>query len=223
MKWKLLLYIVVAYVILQLPFIGQFLRAANTMIHESGHAVVVLLTQGIVENISLFMNTEGVTRAMSASWLGSFLTGLAGYLFSALVIILLAHFWQGKQYRLIHVTLLAFAFADLIFWVRNFYGIFWLVVFIVLLLFLMRMKKIGLVSSLTLILIIILIAGSVRSGFDIFLLGLFHPRSAGDATYLAHITYVPAFLWGILFFVITIWFAWLAFKRLAKAKTPPTD
>lgn len=221
MKWKLLLYIAVAYVILQLPIIGTFLRAANTMIHESGHAVVVLLTKGQVEHISLFMNTEGVTQAASASWLGGFLTGLAGYTFSALVILLLAHFWKSRQYRIIHLILLTFAAADLVFWVRNFYGIIWLLVFIAVLVVLMRLKRTATVSALTLILIIILLADSVRSGYDIFVLGLFHPKSAGDATYMTHLTHVPALFWGTLFFVITLWFAWLAFRRLAKTKKTP--
>lgn len=218
MKWKLILYIAVAYVILQLPIIGTFLRAANTMIHESGHAVVVLLTRGQVEHISLFMNTEGVTHAASASWLGGFLTGLAGYTFSALVILILAHFWRGRQYRLIHLILLIFAAADLIFWVRNFYGIIWLLVFMAVLILLMQLKKTTVVSSLTLILLIILLADSLRSGYDIFILGLFHPKSAGDATYMTQLTHVPALFWGTLFFAITLWFAWLAFKQLAKAR-----
>lgn len=221
MKWKLLLYIVVAYIVLQLPIIGTFLRAANTMIHESGHAVVVLLTKGQVEHISLFMNTEGVTHATSAFWLGGFLTGLAGYTFSAVVILVLAHLWKSRQYRLIHLILLTFAVVDLIFWVRNFYGIIWLLVFIAVLVVLMRFKKTTTASALTLILLIILLADSVRSGYDIFVLGLFHPKSAGDATYMTSLTHVPALFWGSLFFAATLLFAWLAFKQLAKAKKPP--
>lgn len=219
-KLKLLLYIVIAWLILQIPIIGTFLRAANTMIHESGHAVVVLLTKGQVEHISLFMNTEGVTHAASASWFGGFLTALAGYIFSAILILFLAHLWVGKQYRMIHVILLMFALADLIFWVRNFYGILWLLVFMAILVLLMRWRKADAVSSLTLILVLILLADSVRSGYDVFILGLFHPSRAGDATYLAHLTHVPALFWGTIFFAITLWLAWLAFLTLAKRKKP---
>lgn len=221
MKWKLLLYIAITYVILQLPFIGTFLRAANTMIHETGHAVLTLLTRGEVAQISLFMNTEGVTQAASASWLGGFLTGLGGYSFSAIIIVLLAHFWKSHQYRMIHIILLLFAIVDLIFWVRNFYGIIWLLAFIVLLILLIRWKKTSSVAALTLILLIILLADSVRSGYDIFILGLFHPKSAGDATYMAQLTHIPALFWGAGFFAITLLFAWMAFKQLAKGKKPP--
>lgn len=223
MKWKLLLYIAAAYLILHIPFVGQYLRAANTMVHESGHAIVALLMKGEVKDISLFINTEGVTRATSASFLGGLLTGIAGYIFSALVIVVLAYFWRNRRYRLIYGILLAFALADLIFWVRNWYGIFWLVIFIILLFVLLKIRNPKTTSALSLILLIILLAGSIRSGMDIFMLGLFHPSYAGDAAYLSQLTHVPALIWGTAFLVITVLLAYSAFRNLAKPKRHSAD
>lgn len=220
MKWKLLLYIAIAYIILHIPFIGRFLRATNTMIHESGHAIVALLMKGHVENIYLFSNTEGVTRATSTSFFGGLLTGIAGYTFSALMIVLLAHLWRRCSYRFIYTILLGFALADLIFWVRNIYGIFWLIIFGLLLIVLFKIKSPKTTSMLSLMLLIILLAGSIRSGIDIFMLGLFHPSYAGDASYLAQLTHIPAFIWGTIFLIITVLLGYSAFRNLATRKKP---
>jgi hypothetical protein len=204
LKWKIVLMIIAAALLLHVPYVGDFLRAANTMIHESGHAFASLATNGEVYSISLFANREGVTHAGTTSWYGSFITGLAGYLFSSLTCVFLAGLWRRSAYRLIVLTLLVFSLANMFFWVRNGYGLFWLFGFALLLLAALRMRGRGVLSGVTLVLILILLTESVRAGFDIFILGLTAPQAAGDASHLQQMTGISALFWGSLFFAISL-------------------
>ncbi|GAA0335171.1 hypothetical protein GCM10008967_27520 [Bacillus carboniphilus] len=184
----------------------------NTVIHESGHALMALLG-GDIHEISLFVNTEGVTYTSHSSWFGGFFTSLAGYIFSSAMAFL--GFWllaKGKNKVYIGI-LLGFIGLNLIFWVRNFYGIFWLITFgISFILLLIKSKKV-VVETVILSLASIILVESVTSAFDIMALSFMHPQAAGDATNLAKSTVIiPVQVWGVFFFVQSIWWGVLSYR-----------
>ena len=51
--------------ITRLPFVGKFFRITNTLIHESGHAIMALLTSGNVVSIDLMSDTSGTATTKS--------------------------------------------------------------------------------------------------------------------------------------------------------------
>lgn len=210
MRWKMIGIAVMALVLVNLPVIGNFMRAANTLVHESGHALTALLFQGHVYSVSLFANTEGLTYSSYTTWIGGFATGLAGYVFSSIFLLIMASTWNRCSYRIVPAVLLGLAVVNIAFWVRNPYGTVWLTVFGLLLLYMLLSKKKDLVFVLTAIILLVILVASVRAGFDVFLLSVLTPEQAGDATMLRQSTYVPAAFWGTFFFAQSLWAAYLA-------------
>ena len=63
-------------------------------------------------------------------------------------------------------------------------------------------------------LVSIMFVESMTSAFGIMYLSFKIPTQAGDATSLAQLTYfIPAQVWGILFFGQSLYFGWVALKN----------
>jgi hypothetical protein len=210
---KFFLFLISAFILIKIPFVGNYVEIINTLIHESGHALVALLG-GNVETISLFMNSEGVTLSNQSTWIGSFFTSLAGYVFSSFMAFL--SFWligRKKQTILIDI-LLGFIALNLIFWVRNPYGLFWLASFGVVFLYLLIKGSHNFRNNLLLLIASIILIDSVKSAYEILLISLVQPLSAGDALNLAQLTVIiPVQGWGVFFFVQALWFCYLGLKK----------
>lgn len=210
---KSFLFLILAVILTQIPILGSYVSVINTVIHESGHAFIALLG-GDVERISLFMNTEGVTYSRQSTWAGSFFTSMAGYVFSSFMAFL--SFWLigKKQYKILIVILLGFIVLNLVFWVRNIYGLFWLISFGAAFLFLLAKGSQSFVNNVLLLIASVLLVDSVKSAFDIMYISLITPKSAGDAANLAILTgIIPVQVWGILFFIQAIWFSYIGLKK----------
>ncbi|WP_066061716.1 M50 family metallopeptidase [Neobacillus soli] len=210
---KFFLFLVLAFLLIHVPFLGNYVKVINTLIHESGHALIALFG-GNVERISLFMNSEGATYSNQSTWIGSFFTSLAGYTFASFMAFL-SFFLIGKRKETIFIDiLLAFIFLNLIFWVRNPYGIFWLCSFAVAFLFLLIKGSQALRDHLLLLIAAILLVDSVQSAYEILYISVFQPQAAGDAANLARLTgIIPAPVWGFFFFFQALWFCYYGLKR----------
>ncbi|WP_429472215.1 M50 family metallopeptidase [Neobacillus sp. B4I6] len=69
-------------------------------------------------------------------------------------------------------------------------------------------------DNLLLLIASILLVDSVQSAYEILFISIFQPQSAGDAANLARITgFIPAPIWGIFFFVQSLWFCYYGLKR----------
>jgi hypothetical protein len=210
---KFFLFLGLAFVLIQIPIIGDYFRIINTLIHESGHAFMALFG-GNIESISLFMNADGVTHGTQSVWVVDFITCLAGYLTSSLMAY--GSFWlikKKKQVLLIDM-LLGLILINFIFWVRNPYGLFWLASFGVLFLAILIKGSQKLIHNLVLLIASVLLVESVSTAYDIFVISLIQPHAAGDATNLSQLTaFIPAQGWGIFFFAQALLFVVLGFKK----------
>lgn len=210
---KFLLFIGMAILLTNVPFLGNYVRVVNTLVHESGHALIALIG-GDVHSISLFMNTEGVTYTSHKSWLGGFFTGAAGYVASSAMAFVALWLISRKRYKVLTGILIGFILLNSIFWVRNPYGIFWLISFGAAFLLLLYKGSTNLIQNCLLLIASILLVESVSSAFTIQILGFMQPHAAGDATGLARATkIIPAQIWGIILFVQSLLFVWLGYKN----------
>ena len=214
-SWKFIIFIAIAILITNIPIIGNYVKIINTVIHESGHALMALVG-GKVHNISLFHNTEGTTFTSHSNWFGGFFTGIAGYMFSSFMAFLSFLFISRKKYKPLIIILLIFIGVNLVFWVRNFYGIFWLISFGVAFLLLLKKGSITLVQNCLLLIASILLIESVSSSFIILMLSFVQSHSAGDATGVANVTFfIPAQVWGLFFFGQAVAFLLVGLKMRA--------
>lgn len=210
---KFFLFIGLALILTHVPFIGNYVRVVNTLVHESGHALIALIG-GDVHKISLFMNTEGVTYTSHSSWFGGFFTGGAGYVASSFMAFLAFWLISRKNYKVLIGILIGLILLNVIFWVRNFYGIFWLLTFGAGFLLLLYKGSTQLVQNSLLLIASILLVESVSSAFTIQFLSFIQPHSAGDATGLAQSTvFIPAQVWGMILFAQSLLFLWFGFKK----------
>ena len=127
--------------------------------------------------------------------------------------IFLSLIYKGR-YNLVIYIILAMLTISLFFWIRNWYGFFWILTFSGGCVWLLRNVESAIIENVVLFLVSILFVQSIKSAFEIMYLSFKRPDQAGDATSLAQLTYfIPAQLWGIVFFIQSIYFGWLAMKN----------
>jgi hypothetical protein len=210
---KFFLFLGLAFILIQIPLVGDYFRLINTVIHESGHAFTALFG-GNVESISLFMNGDGVTHGTQSFWLINFITCAAGYIISSLMAFV--SFWLIKKKKHIFFIdmLLGIVLINFILWVRNPYGLFWLASFGILFLALLIKGSQKAIHNLVLLIASILLVESVSTAYDIFIISLIQPHAAGDATNLSQLTvFIPAQVWGMVFLAQSLFFIILGFRK----------
>jgi hypothetical protein len=212
-SFKFFLFIGLAFFLIQIPIIGDYFRIINTVIHESGHAFMALFG-GNVESISLYMNADGVTHGTQSIWIIDFITCAAGYTIASLIAYVAFWLIKKKKHIFFIDMLLGVIIINLLLWVRNPYGIFWLVSFGISFLALLIKGSKKVIENLVLLIASVLLVESVSTAYDIFTISIIQPHAAGDATNLSQLTaFIPPQVWGIYFFVQALFFIVLGFKK----------
>lgn len=211
---KIIIMLLITFFVLRIPILGKYLRVVNTMIHESGHAIAALLTSGKVYSISLFTNTEGLAVTGSRYWLGRVIVAISGYIFSSFFAFLTFYLYFENKYEWILYILATFCLVNMVLWVRNFYGFIWLVTFTTLLVISYLFLTPLALSYFTLIICSILLTESVTTSFVILKLSHKQPDKAGDAKSLKEATFIPTIIWGLFFFIQSLYFSYLVIRQI---------
>ncbi|MCR5115763.1 MAG: M50 family metallopeptidase [Bacteroidales bacterium] len=197
-----LLYVlaVVAFLLPRIPVVGKFFNIINTLIHELGHALMALLLGGEILQIQIFSDTSGVTVTKSKSKFKAFLVSLAGYTFASAAAYLCFYLLSVGREEWIILGTSAIFIIMLIFWIRNRYGLIWVIIYTLLnavLIFWVKNTTVTMVVAWFYSLMILL--ESVWSSLVLLWLSLKDGNHAGDATNLKKFTHIPAFFWSLLF------------------------
>lgn len=203
-KWgKTILFIVIAAVLTRWIPYSSFFRNVDTMIHEFGHAIMTLVVSGKVMYIHLFADHSGVTySAVSGEMWRSLLISLAGYTTSACFASLLFRWYRRHRIHMGLLVMALIAIVNLIFFVRNDFGVFWCIGFIVLTVLVLLVPWQWLRHGYYLLIAFILMVESMLSALTLLLIAVQRPSQAGDAANLAAATGIPAILWALLFVLI---------------------
>lgn len=189
-----------------IPF-SSFFRYLDTMIHEFGHAAVTLLLSGKVMYIELYADHSGVTRSMLTRPWSRIPVGLAGYMSASLFAwLLFALHARGLQKRGL-AAITALAAISLALFVRNGYGMMWLVGFIALNVAVLVWGNGTLIKWYYLVMAFLTLEESVYGPFSLLLLAINRPGRAGDATLLDQATVLPAPFWAVWFTLFSLWCA----------------
>ena len=197
-----------ALVVSRIPVIGKFFRSTNTLIHESGHAIVTLLTSGTVVSIDLNADTSGAATTQSRYWLFRVMIALAGYIFSSATAWFLFYLISKAKYTWVFYTFCVFAIINLLFWVRNAYGIFWLLIFSGILGWVFYYRIPNYMYATSVFFSSLVLFESIFSAATICWISMNEPSNSGDATNLKDFTYIPAPIWGMFFLAQAIYFAY---------------
>lgn len=207
---RLVLFMGLAFVLLNVPIVGKYVAVIYTLFHEFGHAFVSKLTGGHIEKIELFHNTEGIAWSSNPFWLGRVLTGLAGYTFASGIAYLFLYMIDKELYNYVFIILFSVISFSLLFWVRNMYGLLWSITILGLLWALVGLENQMLTENILFLITSIILIESIVSSFVIFKLSFSQPFNAGDATLLwKSVIFIPAPIWGALFLVQSLMFGYL--------------
>lgn len=203
------IYLVIAVIITSIPIIGRYVSMVATLIHEIGHGLAAIVCGGRLKQIHLYSNTEGVALTTHTDWFSKFITSLAGYIFTSVFGLLSIWLIRIGVTKVLIIIYLCFLVLTLLLWIRNLYGFIWIISFTGLFLLLLIYANDFYIEQILQLLTCIIYTESIRSAFVIMYLSFKQPQAAGDATSLKEITkLIPAFIWGILFFVQSLYFGW---------------
>lgn len=201
-----------------LTHIGRYFSNLNTLLHEDGHALMGLIFGKGVKRIELYTNTEGVaitsTYAGARGWLPRVIIALAGYPFSSAMTYLFFYLLIQHRYDLLFYGLGGILLCNLLFLVRNRYGVLWLASILVILGGIYYLNSPALVMYSMMFVGAILLVESVLSAAVIFVLSVKQPYHAGDATSLKELTMISSRIWGLLFFAQALYIAYLSITLL---------
>lgn len=197
----LTIHFVIAFILLHTPVVGKYVAILHTLIHEIGHALMAMLTGGRVQSIKLFANTSGEAWSRNTR-LGQIPTTLAGYPFASVVSLVLLYYLVQEDHTMVMTIIASFVLISFIFWIRNLYGLVWVMSFIYLLYRTITATNTVYVSHIITLLVCIIYIEAVQKALTIFILSITQPKNAGDATILKRATLIiPASIWGLLFFI----------------------
>jgi hypothetical protein len=185
----------------RIPFLGKIVKVFYTMVHELGHAMMTVITRGEIISMNFFTDTSGNTITKSKGKFGQFLIAISGYPFASAMAFITLYLIHINKINIVIFIYACMALTELIFWIRNLYGILWLVGFLLLLLFVYRMENGVYNYVVTLFLSTILLSESIVSGFLQLVHSKKHPSGTGDAGNLKMITNIAASFWALLFLV----------------------
>jgi hypothetical protein len=197
-----------AVIIVRIPYIGKYIRVINTMVHETGHALAALLLNGKVHRIELFSDLSGTAVTSTGNKPARMIVSLSGYTFASLAAWFVFFLLYHRQGHIILYLFSAMAFLNIILFVRNTFGIFWLLGFIALnaggLFYFTDTAR----YALALVWAMLLLGESVVSALVVLYISATKPKSSGDAYNLQQFTHLPALFWALGFAAFSLLILW---------------
>ena len=192
----------ICFIAMHIPYIGKYIRVLETMIHEGGHVLTALLLGAKINKINLFSNTAGETHIAAVGKLKTMLIAWMGYPFSAAMAWL--SFWaiHNGYKQLFIIVLCAITLVFLLVYIRNGFGIFWAISFILANGYLLYAEKISILNKLAVIYADIVFLSSLSSCFVILYLSFKQPNKSGDAALIGRTIHIPPQIIGIMFTLI---------------------
>ena len=203
---------VITLIITRIPILGKYFRVVDTIIHESGHALMAILTSGKVLSINLFADTSGSTVTKSTNKFGQALVSFAGYPISSLTALLMMYLINSSNHLLVIFILVTIAITGMILFIRNGYGLLWAGTFSVLNFLVIYFDNQLVIESLSIFYALIILTDSVIAPLHLLVLSLTQSSKAGDADNLKKATHIPAVIWALLFSAIAIYCGYLTVK-----------
>ncbi|HOY32726.1 MAG TPA: M50 family metallopeptidase [Bacteroidales bacterium] len=196
----------------RIPYVGKFLRIINTLIHESGHALMALISNGEVYEVELFGDRSGAAIVKTKGKFSMLLVALSGYVIGSAFACLMFFLISIGKYDLVIYSVAIVALLNLTFLVRNTYGIFWIITFIVVLLLARFYLNDFFQFVFTAWISAVMLFEAFYSSFELVIMASRKPKTAGDAAALAKITGIPAMVWALFFVLQSGFFVYLSIR-----------
>jgi hypothetical protein len=211
-RWFLILVPVIVVSIIRLKPIDLFLRSLNTLIHEFSHAFVALCLGEKVKEIKLNDDFSGSCTTKSKSKFKAFLVSLSGYTMCAIVSYLLIRFMNNEYNKYVFYLLIFLCIFSLIMYIRNTFGILWVVGFLainLIIVFVPYFSKIF--PQIIYVYANIIMIENFLSTLTLLHLNILSSKKAGDSYNLQKATHLPALFYTLFFVAISCFFIYKSF------------
>ena len=170
---------------------------------------MALFVSAKIHKIELFSNTSGAAITQSNNKFSQFLISISGYPLSSFSAFVFFYFIHQQNYYIILITLAALSLINLIFFVRNAYGIFWVISFLLILLSVLYFDDEFMKFAISVFFSSIILTESTISAFQILIISYRNPQESGDAFNLKKITFLPSIFWALLFVIQAVFFLYI--------------
>lgn len=197
-KYHFFILLIAAVIIKQLPLVFIPFNWLESYFHEISHGIAALVTGGSVLRIQLFANGAGLCTTQGGS---SFVISFAGYAGATL--------WGWGIYKLasahqrvaqiFSVLVFLLIVSSIIFWGRDFLTWFILAVLAALFLLTIKVDKLHYLQRLMQLFGLLILLNSLFSPSY-----LLDGRNLGDGAALASITFIPEFVWVLIWFSLAL-------------------
>jgi hypothetical protein len=188
-----------------IPLIGRFVNVINTMVHETGHAIISMLFSGEVDEIKLNADTSGSAKTKSKYWIGKVLTSLVGYPASCFTAWLFFYLINKGKIDYVLYSLIGVALINIVLWVRNAFGIIWILLFLLACFCLLYYPHPTVKMVTVLFFSGIILIQSFTSTIVLFVISIKQSNKAGDAKNLQEFMFLPAAIWALFFIAVAIY------------------
>ncbi|WP_371372802.1 M50 family metallopeptidase [Thalassotalea aquiviva] len=195
---QFLLLLFCAFLLKQVPYIGVGLQWLETFFHEISHGLAAIFTGGRILQIELYPNGGGLCTTLGGSAMITAFSGYAGAVGWGCLLFLLATGIEKYSHWLSYALLLLLAMTSIL-WVRD---IFTLMICLVLMgLF---YSTTWLSSSQFLPVVFKIFALTVLLNALESPLVLFDGQAIGDGAALSSLTFIPEFVWIIIWTLLAL-------------------
>ncbi|GLS84747.1 M50 family metallopeptidase [Paraferrimonas haliotis] len=202
--------LIAAIIITYVPIIGLPLNWLETYFHEISHALATVFTAGTVTSLHLYLNGSGLCFSQGG-W--STLIAFSGYagasLWGAAILVISA---KPKFAKWVCSLILVLLVVSLLLWVRDLLTAIIVIGFVALFGFSMRFPSNRWLALAMQLVGMTVLLNAIKS--PLYLL-LTHKR--GDAFMLSQLTYVPALVWIVMWFSISLVLLWYCWKQLTRS------
>lgn len=201
--------VIATMLLLRVPYIGAFLRSTTTLVHEMSHAFMAFIMGGSSGSMEINPDRSGSIKTAVKSRFGRVMVSLAGYIMTAAFVAMAFFFVKIGYYDWLLLILLLLGLIGLIFFVRNAFGVIWLIVFCTADVILMSYGSVNLKMWVSLIISLVMFAESVLSTVELVVVVAKNPSQGSDAKNLSNEIKVPAFLWATFIFILVGYISYL--------------
>ena len=206
-KYNFFIILFLALLIKQLPFISIPFNWLESYFHEISHGIAAILTGGSISRIQLFTNGSGVCTTQGGM---SFFISFAGYAGATI--------WGWGIYKLasghqrmallFSSLLLLLIIWSIVFWGRD--PLTWFILGSLGLIFLLtiQLKKSHYIQRILQFLGMLILLNSLSSPSY-----LLDGKHIGDGATLASMTFIPEFIWVLIWFLIALFALYSLYKQ----------
>ncbi len=210
-KYHFFILLIIAVIIKQLPLVSIPFNWLESYFHEISHGIAAIVTGGSVLRIQMFANGAGLCTTQGGI---GFIISFAGYAGATLWgwgIYKLAGAHQGVA-QVFSVLVFLLLVGSIVFLGRDLLTWFILAVLAALFLFTIKLKKRHYLQRLIQLFGLLILLNSLSSPYY-----LLDGRNLGDGAALATITFIPEFIWVLIWFLLALVALYSLYRTAKKA------